>query len=373
MYKGYNIVVLGTEHYNTLDLIRSLGEEGITFDYISIKGKSEVASKSKYLTNNIYKANNVEDGYKLLIEKYFDLNNKTIVFCVEDKVSSILDKHYDELKDKFIYFTAYSQGKINYYMNKYNILQIAKKHGLNVLDSRLINKNKIHDDIEYPIITKSESPVLGGWKSDVHICNNKKELEDACKVILSDNIVVQKYIEKDTEYNMDGFSYDHGKAILTIGSAYNYCIKGYYSPYMHITPINDLDETVIKAKNIIKEIGYDGIFDFEFLVKDNKLYFLEINFRINGWAYSSTVAGMNLPKLWLDAMIENKIPDGLPKDFEPFDSMIEPVDYAKRVETGIITREHWLADFKDAKCTYYYNKNDKEPFYEMLRNFDRLK
>ena len=57
----------------------------------------------------------------------------------------------------------------------------------------------------------------------------------------------------------------------------------------------------------------------------------------------------------------------------PFTGMVEPIDYGKRVDTGKATLAEWLADFKDAKCLYYYNENDREPFYEMIKNFEILK
>lgn len=33
----------------------------------------------------------------------------------------------------------------------------------------------------------------------------------------------------------------------------------------------------------------------------------------------------------------------------------------------------WPADFKDAKVTYYYNKNDLGPYYVMMKNWEKLK
>ena len=35
MYKNHSVVVFATEHYNTLGLIRSLGEAGMAPDYIA--------------------------------------------------------------------------------------------------------------------------------------------------------------------------------------------------------------------------------------------------------------------------------------------------------------------------------------------------
>ena len=46
-----------------------------------------------------------------------------------------------------------------------------------------------------------------------------------------------------------------------------------------------------KLKEILKEIGYEGIFEIEFLVDENdQLWFCEINFRNSTWSYASTCA-----------------------------------------------------------------------------------
>ena len=52
--------------------------------------------------------------------------------------------------------------------------------------------------------------------------------------------------------------------------------------------------------------------------------------------------------------------------------MVEPIDYAKRIELGVSTPGEWLVDFKKADCGFYYSEEDLEPFYEMVRNWDKL-
>ena len=77
--------------------------------------------------------------------------------------------------------------------------------------------------------------------------------------------------------------------------------------------------------------------------------------------------------IYAEGMLENHIPKNAVVPFEPFQAMVEPIDYGKRVDTGKITPAQWLADFKNAKVTYYYNKNDTPPYFAMMKNWDRLK
>ena len=55
---------------------------------------------------------------------------------------------------------------------------------------------------------------------------------------------------------------------------------------------------------MLEEIGFEGIFDAEFLIgPDDKYYFLEINFRNTTWSYASDVLGMPLAYTWVKSTL----------------------------------------------------------------------
>lgn len=378
MLKNHICIVFAIEHYNPLGVIRSLGEAGIRPNYIAIKGKAKVASTSKYI-NKCHYVDNVEQGYQILMSEYGgiakSLGKKPIIFCSDDRTIGYLDEHYKEMTDKFIFYNAGETGHISKYMDKHEILELAKKHGLKVLDNIVVKRGEIPEGIEYPIITKSISPNVGGWKSDVHICHSNEELKLAFEQIEAHTVLIQKYIEKKNEYCLEGFSGPNGKqTFISIASTYSYILPDYYSPRQNIKNFNN--KILHKAlSEMLKEIGFSGIFEIEFLIdQDETLYFGEINFRNATWSYASTVAGMPLPILWATAELEGgfdseKIYRRIPEEFY---AMVEPIDYKKRVGTGMINPMEWAKDFKNANCTYYYNVADPEPFEEMCRNFDAL-
>ena len=185
-------------------------------------------------------------------------------------------------------------------------------------------------------------------------------------------MLLQKFIEKKTEIALEGYSINKGKDIF-IGDqcTYLYNIKGYYSPYYSNQTFKD--ELLKKKLNeMLEEIGFDGIFEIEFLVdKDDELYFSEINFRNSPWSYSAGKAGNPLPYLWCLSMLTGEV--GEPKDFKPFNSMVEPFDYAQRVEKGLMSLPEWLKDFKETECTHYYDLNDLGPYQVMVENWNVLK
>ena len=369
----HKFIVFALDHYNPLGAIRSLGEKGIKPIFIAVKHRAELGSRSKYLSK-LHSVNSVEEGYKILLNEYGNETIKPFLITCDDRTTGYLDERYDELKNKFVFFNAGSNGRITNYMDKNNILEIAKKHGLSILETRVLRKGEIPDDLRFPIITKSISPNVGGWKSDVHICRNAQELKEAYTRIESPSVLVQKFIDKKNELCLDGFCANGGNDFFVgIASTYKYLIPGYYSPYMDVFEFDN--KYVFNAlKNMMTEIGFEGVFSIEFLIdKDDNLWFSEVNFRNSTWSYSSTVVGMPLPYLWALAMKEGKIPDKSYKHFDKFEAMVEPIDYGKRVDTKKISLAEWLFDFKRAKCTYYYNELDPKPFDTVIQKWDDLK
>lgn len=374
-YCGHPVIVFALEHYNPLGHIRSLGENGISPIYISVKRRGPVACLSKYISKCHF-ADTVEEGYQLLLKEYghYDRAHRPFVIFSDDKSVGYFDLHYDEVKDKFIFFNAGQAGRINEFMDKQRILELAKKHGFQTLQSWVVPLGEIPEDIVYPVITKDISPNSGSWKSDVFICEDEAALRHAFTQITSPVIQLQRFVEKKNEYAIEGLTINGGSQML-IGSTltWKYLIRGYYSPYHDVTMFKD---PVMRRKleALFAEIGFEGIFEVEFLIdQDDTYYFLEANFRASAWNYSSAVAGMPLAYLWVKSMADGEIAPDAEKPFEDFTDMSEVIDYGKRVEGGMVSLAQWLREFKEAKGTYYYNEKDMAPFEYLYEHWDEYK
>ena len=377
-FNGHLCIVFALEHYNPLNMIRAFGENGIMPVYVSVKRRYEVATRSKYISR-LYRVDSVEAGYNLLMTEYGSEVEKTgkkpyIVFS-DDKSVGFFDLHYEEWKDKFITYNAGRNGRINEFMDKYQIQQLAKKYGFNVLDSYVIGKNDpIPEGLWYPIITKDISPNSGSWKFDVYVCQNEQELKEAIQKIESPLIMIQHFVDKQNEMGLEGYTINKGKDMQIITQmTWKYLIQGYYSPYHDVCMFKD-KEMEAKLQSRFEEIGLEGLFEVEFLLdKDGTYYFMEINFRASAWNPTCKFAGMPLDYLWVKGMENGYIDPADRKDFEPFTSMSEVIDYGKRVESGMVSLAEWLRDFKDAKCVYIYDKIDRGPWDAVIENWDSFK
>ena len=377
-YNGHLVIVFALEHYNPLNMIRAFGEQGINPLYISVKRRYEVATKSKYISK-LHCVDSVEDGFLLLINQYGRLSEETgkkpYILFSDDKSVGYFDLHFEEWKDKFITYNAGRNGRINEFMDKYEIQQCAKRHGFNVLDSYVIKKgDPVPDGLWYPIITKDISPNLGSWKSDVFICQNKQELVEALEKITCPLIMLQHFVDKQNEMALEGYTINNGKEMQIITQMkWKYLIQGYYSPFHDVCMFTDKDME-IRLQAMFEEIGFEGVFEVEFLIdKDGTYYFMETNFRASAWNPTCKFAGMPLPYLWVKGMMNGYIDPNDRKEFEPFTSMSEIIDYSKRVEGGLCSIAEWLRDFKDAKCVYIYDKEDRGPWDAVIRDWESFK
>lgn len=371
----HRIVLIALEHYNPLGIIRSFGEMGIKIDFVGVKYKVPVASASMYVATH-HQVHTIQEAYEIVLKEYGNIyqetGNKPVLLFSDDDVYSVFDENIEELQKYFITANAGINRRVIEFMDKDVIQECAKRHGLPVIESHVVKPGVVPEGLVYPVITKAISPLVGAWKGDFHICENEKELRDNMATINAEKCMIQPFIEKKTEVQYEGFSYNHGKGMFTgIQIANNYPIKGYYGPYMNIFPPTH-KEYISKLNAMFEEIGFEGLWEIEFLVdEDGNYWFLEINFRSSPWHRASTIAGMPLAYYWIQTMLTGQCPK--PNTFEPFDAMVETVDYSKRVEGGHCTLAEWLSDFKNAKCTYYYDSIDQEPWNLVVKNWDKLK
>lgn len=357
-------IAFGIENYNTLGLIRSLGENGIKPIAVIIRGNIRLASKSKWV-KELYFVENIAEGYDFIKKHFSKESKKPFLYPCDDKTTSYLDHRYHEIKDLFYFPNAGTNDRVTYYMDKNNINILALKHRLNVLKTWVTKRGNIPKDIEYPIITKSISSIEGGWKDDVFVCHNEEGLHAAFGKIKSETVLLQKYLVKKNELCLDGFIANDGNDFaITIAATYDYILPEKYSNAMTITNFKNI-ELIQKIKEMITESGYNGIFCIEFLLdeKDN-LYFCEVNYRNSGWSYASTRAGMPLPILWAKACLGKLDTEAciteIPKGFT---AIVEFADFDTRVRGKMLSFSQWLKEVRSCNCLFYIGKNDWKPFF----------
>lgn len=361
IYKDRKYIIFGADGINPLGIVRSLGQEGIKTDIIRDKVSGHFASvnTSKY-AGKVFFADSNEDAYKILTENYGNEELKPVLFFTYEGNSNFCDELYDELKDKYIFYNAGKKGALTRLNNKEIQCQLAKECGIRVPRYEIVHKGELPKHVPYPIITKTLTSTESGWKRDMIICQNEQELLQAYTEILADDIMIEEYISAPNEFDLKGFSINGGEQIY-----FTYQKTWHYKDLskrglMYFEPCNNED---IKAKltAFIRKANYSGIFDAEFMQKENgDLVFLEINWRTGMFNYNHTAAGVNLPYLWAKSTIDGKIDYGSIKpilqSYVAFDEM-SFADVLRHPSTLF----QWLKAIKQADMLYYYHPDDKKP------------
>ena len=360
-------IVFCEDHYNPLNVIRSLGEKGLRA-FVILKSDNPVMINHSCYPQKLHIVKTYDEGYKILLNEYGNEEKLPFIYCSDDKTMCFLDKHYNDLIDKFYLYNAGQQGRVEWLQNKDNITTLGAEAGLDNPKKEVVNTGVLPTTLKYPVITKVLASTMGAWKGDVYICKDEDELKSAYEKIKSPQLIIQEYVNKVGEFCMEGFSINDGQDIFIPYIAdYIRYYNNSYGHYMNMIPFEEC-ELKDKIKELFKLTKYNGIFEIEFMKgPDGKKYFLEINLRASTWNYALTVGGGNLPYFWAKSTLAGRILfEEMQLRDKPFQAIVEPSDFVRNVKkVGFIT---WFKQCFSAECHYYYNKKDPKPFYSYVWN-----
>lgn len=367
--KEHKFVVLGDDHYNPLGIVRSLGEIGVKPDVIVVGRNEHLISSSKYPATVTF-VTDLDESLSLLRKNYIPKDhNKTFILTGGDDSTAILNEHYDELSEHFIFYNCGEQGLLNHLMQKSVQYKLAEVSGLNVAKTEMVKVGELPSKVNYPIMTKAVNSLTPNWKKNVFICHNQEELFDAYRQIDEEYILLQEYIVKKNELCIDAIAVNEGKDIyIPINSYYYRFFDNSYGLYYYFVQFNK-PELLEKIKKVFEKTHFSGIFSIEFLVdRNDKLYFLEINFRNSTWSHASTRVGYNLVGSWCKSMLTNHIDTSdivIPK--LPYSCMVETSEFRTNVCKGRVSLWQFLKDVKHCNYFTYWDKRDNGPFWAIIR------
>ncbi len=345
------VIVVGDSFNNTLGLIRSLGQAGAKPILILVGNDRLFVSKSRYVDKCIF-VNTAEDAINELrtLESQY---KGAYVICSNDKAAQMLDRHEPEFSEFFI--TPMRGKTIGELFTKNAQCRLAEQCGVTVPQSVIYNRGEEIPTLNYPILIKPDDSNCGE-KADIHICRNRRELGESLAMDSHCNrFIVQEFIDKEYEINLIGAVNDHGVAIPGgIRKLRHYpspngpCSFGVY------LPLSELPVDIEPVKRYVEATGYRGPFSVELLHCGNKNYFMEMNFRHDGLAYTATAAGVNL----LDFYVNNRpAPEGKVRKTYMMDISTDPL----HIRSGKISRGQWLRDILKTRCQLNFNLRDPQP------------
>jgi predicted ATP-grasp superfamily ATP-dependent carboligase len=358
---GQEIIVVGTTHHNTLGIIRALGESPQHYRcMLLLYGEHEsYLSKSIYVSRVYFvdSANDITDKLLTLAK-----DEKQILITVTDEAAHQLDLNACRLSQHFHFFKTKEIGQLTCFMDKIKQDKIANHIGLNVPDNYTLG------NINYPCLLKPLASISGGKR--VVICNNQDEFNSTISKFPETHFQIQQYIQKEKEIVLVGLSINGEVFIPAYVLKHREIYGG--TTYSTVRPVSELEVSlVLKSKQLIREIGYEGLFGIEFIYCEGMYYFIEVNLRTDATCYAVAVAGVNLPVAFVMAKQGEDIMKMVFSPVHAIDSMVEYRDFVFviRDEIGVL---RWIRQRNHCRCLYFYSPVDKKPYYINLRKTAEL-
>lgn len=366
--KKHKFIIFGDGHFNTLGMIRSLGEAGIRSDVVTV-GHCQMVGSSKYI-RNYFVANSIEDGLEYVISTFSQEKEKSFLLTGNDKIIAVIDRNYDRLIDKFYFFNVGKEGGINRLLSKKEQNLLAESCGFNVPVFEEVRIGDKPEKVPYPLITKAIDSTVENWKGQVFVCHNESELAEAYSQLKGDRILLQQYIEKKNETGFNAFTVKGGEeTYLPLQLTYYDTTETSFGNSIYFFEPKD-QELCERIKKLMKKTHYSGVFSIDLLIgKDDIIYFLEINFRNSAWSYPSTCAGVNLPILWAQSVLNEKLAVGNVKIKKlPYSAIVDSAELSHVFHEGFSKIIKTIKRICECNSRVIWNWKDQGPFWSIIRN-----
>ncbi len=386
------VLLLGSNYYNALSAVRSLGKNNIPFsiaeyDLNSYSLKSKYFNKDNLLKINKLSPSTEKDLLSKLITWAKSKSHKPILIATHDNYMLFVDKYLHELKDYFL-ITLQEQGLATNIMIKSNLHKLAEKNGLNVPLTLNINLNNIDDEVfkiekylEYPLIIKpgESAPFVAKFRKKVFEIYNREQLIEHLSLIKLHNFecVAQQVIKGSDEHMLlyDAYVDSHGNINheFTGQKLRQWPIKFGASCFMHSKINPELAEI---GRNFLKSIKWRGFAEIEFKqdAENGKYYIIEINARHTNFNQLLVDMGFDITMLTFQdlyglELIPNNFAQAEQPDFAFCYSHEDRHSIRSYIDNGLYSKDKIKEQNKNKIVTYaIWNPMDPLPFFKYCFN-----
>ncbi len=305
----HKAVVLGSNYYIGLAVIRSLGRKGIpviTVDH----GENNFYGRSRFASTALRSPHYQRDEQAyldFLIDIAENEEKKPVLYPTADPYVEFIDRNFYKLKEHYL-FPMDKQGLLTDLMDKGKLAEYADRYG--VLTPEIIfpkEENfyrRVEKELTYPCIIKpsDSSSFVDKYRHKAFLIDNEEQLRDKLSMIKKDGleVFVQRLVKgpETNNYNFDAYFNQEGKAI-------------YYMTEQKIRqwPVNFGASTFVTQKWIpeardlalpfLEAVGFKGFAEVE-MKKDErngKIYLIEVNVRYVNFTQLHVELGMDTPYL----------------------------------------------------------------------------
>lgn len=355
------VIVFGKESYNTLGVIRGLGEHGVSVFLLMHKTSSliQYCGLSKYVSAE-KKVNSVEDGVRYLIKEYpASMEEKTVIIPTGDHVASELDKHYKELSERYWFSNA--KGHLAEIMDKKIMTQCAAKAGLPVPQTVAYTCGEtLPEGVVFPCIIKPAKSIAGS-KEEMRVCKSYDELRIAVSVFEKNHkVLLQQYISQEYEVLLLGSRCPDGKVFLGgVFKKQRWFLQWNAGSFGLITANYNQWFDKNKVEAFLEKLDYVGPFSIECGVEKNVPYFYEINLRNDGTSHYFDSLGFCNAYAWAMECMGKTVDNHGNGEYWFIDEFGDILN----VLAGNVSFKQWRKDMKRASAFKFTNAKDRRPMW----------
>lgn len=361
-----DFIIYGSGNYNSLGVLHCMASKGVNVFLLLIGSgrnpfKGEVIRFSRF-ARNLHLVRDEKEGLQWLLSHRRDFPKGTIVYPTTDTAESLLDLHYDELIDDFIFPNAGKAGKVTQLMEKDKQILYANQAGIRTLRSIYTTSPNFESaQISYPCMVKPIKSITGS-KGDMRVCHIPEELNSALQTAqITKDFIIQQYIYNESDLLFLGVRFTDGTiTIPVVIKKPGVSNTGEYTHAIVSTAVKECLPDLENVKNYINTLEFTGPFSIEFGLEKGKHYFFEINLRNDGTSHYPLAAGINIPYIWYlscKGMLTKEdlfYPDS---EYE----MIDEIFDIRRVLSHEQTLFQWWQRLLSARAYRYYVSFDPFP------------
>ncbi|WP_295876862.1 ATP-grasp domain-containing protein [uncultured Akkermansia sp.] len=369
-----DFIIYGSGNYNSLGVLHCMASKGIKVFLLLIGSgrnffKGEVIRFSKF-SHNLHVVHDEEEGLRWLLSHRRNFPKGTIIYPTSDTAESLLDLHYDELIDHFIFPNAGEAGKVTQLMEKDKQTLYAAQAGIRTLWSRYTTSSDFEpDQVTYPCMVKPIKSITGS-KGDMRVCHTPEELNKAIQSAKNTkDFIVQQYICNESDLLFLGIRFADGTiSIPAVIKKPGVSSTGEYTYAIVSTAVAECLPEQENVKNYVNALQFVGPFSIEFGLEKDKNYFFEINLRNDGTSHYPLAAGINIPYIWYLSSKGILTNDDLAHPDTEYEMIDEILDI-RRVLSHEQTLLQWYRRLLSARAYRYYVSFDPLPTLMLLPMF----
>ncbi|MFC5529726.1 carboxylate--amine ligase [Cohnella yongneupensis] len=301
-------VILGSNFYTGLSIIRGLGAHGVHTVAMDYSYKNTYGARSRYLREHHivpHYREHPEQLLQALIAYAKEQSTKPVLYPSVDPYVIFVDRYLDELRQYYL-IPMTEQGLWSDIMDKGRLYELAARHGVLVPNSIHPDEERFEErvvaDIGFPCIVKpTDSPAfVSKFREKNFLCLNIEDVRAAVgkAVDAKLNVIVQRVITgfDDQVYTFDAHLNQSSKVThwMTCQKLRQFPIRfgaSTFSKQKHIPELFDIGAPFLEA------IGYKGFADIEFKkdATSGRFYMIEINARTTTLDPLFRKCGLNFP------------------------------------------------------------------------------